>query len=162
MAESILNDADVIDRANTVQVIASQHSVERARTRSEKLQDYMIKIDYLSEEVKAKLKDVPFLPVKQRPPNISVPWCGDSCFGASFQMFDKEHMELIFTTGVVADCKSEIYSTLQFRPSPSVEDVIHHLKLCMNGKRTTVHSKKKTELSFPKVCILFMASWTGS
>ena len=128
MAESTLSDANVIDRANTVQVIASQHSIERARARSEKLQDYMIKIDYLSEEVKTKLKAVPFLPVKQRPPDISVPWCGDSPFEASFQMYDEEHLELIFTTGVVADCKSEIYNILQFRPPPSVDDVIYHLK----------------------------------
>ena len=123
--DSAVFEMFITDRA---QAIASQHSVERARTRSEKLQDYMIEIDYLSEEVKAKLKAVPFLPVKQRPADISVPWYGDSCFEASFQMYNKEHMELIFTKGVVADCKSEIYDILQFRPHPSVDDVVYHLK----------------------------------
>ena len=127
MAEYTLSDADVIDRAKTIQVIVSENDVERARTRSERLQDYMTKKGYLSDRVKKELKATPFLPVKQRPPNISVPWCGNNHFGASSQMYETKHMDLIFTTGVVADCKSDIYGILQFRPPPIANDVICHL-----------------------------------
>ena len=127
MAEYTLNDADVIDRAETVQVIVSENDVKKAKMRSVRLQDYITKKGYLPAHTKKKLEDIPFLPVKQRPPNISVPWCGDSHFGASSQMFDEKHMDLIFTTRVVADCKSNIYDILQFRPRPIANDVICHL-----------------------------------
>ena len=127
MAEYTLSDADVIDRAETVQVIDSENDVERAKMRSARLQDYITKKGYLPAHTKKKLEDIPFLPVKQRPPNISVPWCGDSHFGASSQMYHGKHMDHIFTTGVVADCKSDIYDILQFRPRPIANDVICHL-----------------------------------
>ena len=136
MAEYTLSDADVIDRAKTIQVIVSENDVERARTRSERLQDYITKKGYLSSHVKEELKAIPFLPVKQRPPNISVPWCGDNHFGASSQMYEEKHMDLIFTTGVVADCKSDIYGILQFQPPPIANDVICHLNALHEGEKS--------------------------
>ena len=66
MAEYTLSNADVIDRAKTVQVIVSENDVERAKTRSDSLQDYISKKGYLSAHVKIELEAIPFLPVKQR------------------------------------------------------------------------------------------------
>ena len=149
MAEYTLSDADVIDRAKTVQVIVSENDVKRAKTRSERLQDYMTKRGYLSSHVKKELEAIPFLPVKQRPPNISVPWCGDSHFGASSQMYDEKYMDLIFTTGVVADCKSDIYGILQFHPPPIENGVICHLNTLHEWEKShsPLHEENKAFIS---------------
>ena len=152
MVESTLKDEDVIDRATSVTALASQYGVERARSRSEKLQDYIVRQgDYLTPNVKKRLATISFLPVKQRPPGTSVPWCDDLDFGAPHKMHIPKNTELVFTTEAIADCKEQVHSILNFKDSPHVDDIISHLNALLKWQKSNVLTAK--DKTFVSRCI---------
>ena len=152
MVESALKDEDVIDRATSVTMLVSQYGVDRARSRSEKLQDYMVRQgDYLTPNVKKRLATISFLPVKQRPPGTSVPWCDDLDFGAPHKMHIPKNTEVVFTTETIADCKEQVHSILNFKGSPHVDDIVCHLNALLKWQKSNVLTAK--DKTFVSRCI---------
>ena len=140
MTSSKLNIDDLLSRAKQVALLDYDNALQRSvhlcayiehkygspyfATQRNKLE--MHELQELQE-----LSTIPFLPVKQKPDGINVPWCGRAkMFETPLQVYSPSYMYLVFSQFPVVDVTSrEVLRCLGISSKqPTLDTIISHLK----------------------------------
>ena len=136
-----LKEEDVLERAEMIHTL----SVEKARQRCNSFMQYLTTVHFVSEvkndpwnwheHIKnpliEELSDIPFLPVQQRPNELTVPWYGDSTlFASPREVYSQRECDLVFSCKLSADLPgSHDVEKLFLLKAPTSDEVLHHISL---------------------------------
>ena len=140
MASHRLSIADLKERAKSVMLLDYEHGVERSVYICEYIEStygkrhYVYNRDNFSETEKQELQQlfaIPFLPIKQKPSDVDVPWIEASkSFESPLQLYAPQYEHLLFSQHLIVDLASrKVLAGLEIslkEPTPAI--VIAHLK----------------------------------
>ena len=130
MTSRKLSVKDLEDRAKSVGTIKDQEVALRC---SQHICAYIGSVYHASDNVTElqSLLTIQFLPVKEKPANVDVPWCGQIAFASPLELFSSRYESLIFSQHPVLEDMSEssAYARLGITSKrPSYEIIMAHLK----------------------------------
>ena len=136
-----LKEEDVLERAEMIHTL----SVDKARQQCESFMQYLTTVHFVSEvkndpcnwhehmknPLIEELSDIPFLPVQQRPNELTVPWYGDSTlFASPREVYSQRECDLVFSCKLSADLPgSHDVGKLFLLKAPTSDEVLHHISL---------------------------------
>ena len=136
-----LKEKYVLERAETIHTLPA----EKARQRCESFMQYLTTVhfvhkvkndpwnwhEHLKNSLIQKLSDIAFLPVQQRPNELTVPWFGDIVlFASPREVYSERKSDLLFTCKLLADLPpGHDVGKLFLLKAPTHDDVLHHISL---------------------------------
>ena len=166
MATAKLRIADLKDIAKSITQL--KHEYEHALQRSQHVCAYISSLvgtvsqsDNLNEL--QELSTIPFLPVKQKPHDVDLPWCGKTqTFESPSQLYSSKYESLIFSQcPLVEDASNKAYEYLGITSKkPPFELVIAHLKCIIEfvSKKTNDATKNYLDKSMKELYSYIQAS----
>ena len=149
-----LRIADLKDRAETVMRIDIDDR-ESALQRSAHICTYIkhaygesVELNLPPNKELWELSCVPFLPIKQRPNDVDVPWSrGTKTFGSPSQVYSPYRMHLVFSQHPVVDVDAfEVLKCLEISARwPTLDMIISHLKCIIHH---VSHRPNDTTINF--------------
>ena len=132
MTSRKLSVEDLEDRAKLVEALNTEGH-EFAYRCSQHICAYIGSVYHASDNLTElqSLFNISFLPVKGKPPDVDVPWCGKSPFASPLELFSSQYECLIFSQHPVLEDMSDksAYARLEITTKrPSYEIVMAHLK----------------------------------
>ena len=141
MTSHKLSVEDLEDRAKSVEGLNTKDH-EFVYRRSQHICEYIGSVYHASNNLTElqSLFTIPFLPVKERPPNVDVPWCGKTRFASPLELFSAQYEFLTFSQYPVLEEISDnsAYSRLGITTKkPTYEIILAHLKCVIEN----IHSQ---------------------
>ena len=150
MATELLNIADLKKKAKSVTGLEHKKAIERSQNVCEYLSSIYKKYQsskntqYADALKQIKLSlDIPFLPVKEKPHEIALTWCGQfHSFKSPSELYSAEYESLVFSQcPVVEGAYTDVYMCLGITSKkPTFQLMIKHLQCVIS---TVVQCKSK-------------------